>query len=409
MIDFCHSELDTKVNGDTAFEDNFGPENLLVNDLTLKKKGCQAASFVRPPISITFEFKNSLKISHIEFNCHKNSIIEISGSGEDRNLEVLSRVRPQKSDQNITIKNYFFPGNSVLPSQRLDTEFRLSSPRQNRTLLKDIKFLQITVQRTRNSSAVRLSDLKIFGTSCKSDAARWQKIHRNSVEKRNDTFLKFFNSENPQVEVPKPKTETQASFDAVEDIPNEFLDGLTFELMHVPMVLPSGQIVDKKTIDTHDQNERSHGRLPNDPFTGKPYTDNLRPRLDTVLKSRIDSFCIKRSGSLVPLKKRSELVEEKKPASPSVKKLKRDTEPTTSSCVLSNLLKDRTPLLVTKVEEVCSGCRAKDLVYRLASCSHFLCRNCALKLHTSNNNCNRCGKSFARSEVIKYHDQKQDA
>jgi len=76
------------------------------------------------------------------------------------------------------------------------------------------------------------------------------------------------------------------------DIPEEFLDGLTFEMMSVPMVLPSGKVVDQRTLERHQDSEANWGRPPSDPFTGRPFTATLHPILDTALKSRIDHFLV---------------------------------------------------------------------------------------------------------------------
>ena len=45
------------------------------------------------------------------------------------------------------------------------------------------------------------------------------------------------------------------------------------------MVLPSGQIVDKSTLDEYNRREEAWGRAPNDPFTGKVFTRDRRPIL----------------------------------------------------------------------------------------------------------------------------------
>lgn len=76
------------------------------------------------------------------------------------------------------------------------------------------------------------------------------------------------------------------------DIPEEFLDAITWEIMALPMVLPSGKVVDQKTLDLHAQAEANWGRHPSDPFTGIIFSDGCRPVLDTALKSRIDRFLV---------------------------------------------------------------------------------------------------------------------
>ena len=52
-------------------------------------------------------------------------------------------------------------------------------------------------------------------------------------------------------------------------IPEKFLDEITYEVMAVPMLLPSGHYVDKNTLDKLLHTDAVYGRPPSDPFTGK--------------------------------------------------------------------------------------------------------------------------------------------
>lgn len=76
------------------------------------------------------------------------------------------------------------------------------------------------------------------------------------------------------------------------DIPEEFLDAITVEIMALPMVLPSGKVVDQRTLDLHAQAEANWGRHPSDPFTGIMFSDGCRPVIDSALKARIDRFLV---------------------------------------------------------------------------------------------------------------------
>lgn len=53
--------------------------------------------------------------------------------------------------------------------------------------------------------------------------------------------------------------------------PSKFLDSITYEIMLLPMILPSGHCVDKSTIHRLALNDNSYGRPPTDPFTGESY------------------------------------------------------------------------------------------------------------------------------------------
>ena len=52
------------------------------------------------------------------------------------------------------------------------------------------------------------------------------------------------------------------------EVPSEFLDKITYDIMHVPMLLPSGHYVDQSTLERLADNDALYGRPPTDPFTG---------------------------------------------------------------------------------------------------------------------------------------------
>ena len=79
------------------------------------------------------------------------------------------------------------------------------------------------------------------------------------------------------------------------EIPEEFLDGLTCEIMAMPVRLPSGNVVDECTLERFAKQEAAWGRSASDPFTAQPISASHRPVYDTALKARIDSFLLKES------------------------------------------------------------------------------------------------------------------
>ena len=73
-------------------------------------------------------------------------------------------------------------------------------------------------------------------------------------------------------------------------IPAHFLDELTFEIMSVPMLLPSGHMVDRCTLDKTQEADLMFGRPPTDPFTGVPFSSAHQPRFRPHIKAQIDQF-----------------------------------------------------------------------------------------------------------------------
>ncbi|XP_067088011.1 RING finger protein 37 [Osmerus mordax] len=79
---------------------------------------------------------------------------------------------------------------------------------------------------------------------------------------------------------------------SLPDVPEEFLDPLTQEVMALPMLLPSGASVDLSTLEEYRRREATWGRAPNDPFTAVPFTPDAGPLPNPHLKSRIDRFLL---------------------------------------------------------------------------------------------------------------------
>ncbi|KAL8623219.1 hypothetical protein ACOMHN_041911 [Nucella lapillus] len=80
------------------------------------------------------------------------------------------------------------------------------------------------------------------------------------------------------------------------EIPEQFLDAVTYEIMSSPMLLPSGQCVDMSTLDRFFGEEANYGRSPSDPFTGLSFTASRKPVSHASLKVHIDHFLIKHAN-----------------------------------------------------------------------------------------------------------------
>ncbi|CAB3998809.1 RING finger 37 [Paramuricea clavata] len=76
----------------------------------------------------------------------------------------------------------------------------------------------------------------------------------------------------------------------VDNVPSEFVDPITFNIMPLPILLPSGNTIDNSTLEKHIAMERNFGRQPCDPFTGIPLGSNVVP--NAALKYRIDNFLL---------------------------------------------------------------------------------------------------------------------
>ncbi len=112
--------------------------------------------------------------------------------------------------------------------------------------------------------------------------------HASELEKIWGAHLKSLHKTNHSTIVPPKPDPVPTEIPIAE----EFLDPLTQELMVFPMILPSGMIIDNSTLDEYQKREATWGRLPNDPFTGVPFTQNSKPLPNPLLKTRIDRLAL---------------------------------------------------------------------------------------------------------------------
>ena len=172
--------------------------------------------------------------------------------------------------------------------------------RMNKTL-SSVWSLRIRIVKTSGSSIPALGGLSVWGYvdySCPAPLARsvlskWYKYNQpktvscNRPEVIDDRKSGCSNAEASQI--------TLAASEDDFEIPEEFLDGLTCDIMSMPVRLPSGNVIDERTLERFAKQEASWGRPPSDPFTAQPISASHRPIYDTALKARIDSFLLKES------------------------------------------------------------------------------------------------------------------
>ncbi|XP_057289520.1 RING finger protein 37-like [Hydractinia symbiolongicarpus] len=232
-------------------------------------------------------------------------------------------------------------------------------------------------------------------------------------------------------------------------IPEDFIDPITFSLMTVPLLLPSGNIVDRDTLEKYVAEEEKFGRLPSDPFTGIVFHGSRKAIPNTSLKARIDEFLLKHGHLIKQSSQTSGSKESSKRktvdslrdnitftnTSNTLKKRKIfsntndyhvhatssssiiDTSNTTTEKNHETDLKDslnlslfqtlsKIPICqkVKKMEITCCKCKT-DETSKLFTfpCLHLCCRECLNLLLDSQKGCYKCGKTFSRLNVLKFN------
>lgn len=212
--------------------------------------------------------------------------------------------------------------------------------------------------------------------------------------------------------------DTQTDTDASFKIPEDFIDSITHELLVMPFILPSGNIIDESTMEKHNRHEETYGRLPSDPFTGLIYTSESFPKFNESLKARLDEFKLKNSHELEvkssgrTLGKKNEPVASTSYASSEhvSKKIKFNGDSSRDlDSIISSIYRNNQVSVFTRPREQapeatsiwsCSKCQMMSSagLYKISVCGHSFCKSCLLLL---NSLCSTCNKTFTSKDVEK--------
>ena len=182
---------------------------------------------------------------------------------------------------------------NVLPGANC-ANFELRHHRRQQ--LNNVSHIAIRITQTFGSCIAAIKKVQVWGQPSASCPKHLLQIIKTIIQKP-DRTCHYNTEELTDMSVPTMQTSDQpdrSSGSAMNDadIPDEFLDPLTLELMSLPMLLPSGHSVDQLTLDRHAAAENSWGRPPCDPFTGVAFTQQSKPLLNTHLKARIDRYIL---------------------------------------------------------------------------------------------------------------------
>lgn len=195
-------------------------------------------------------------------------------------------------------------------------------------------------------------------------------------------------------------------------IPEEFLDPITSDLMRWPMLLPSGHVVDKATLEQWHVARGSLTSANTDPFTLLPFTAARRPQFHGLLKARIDQFLSEHpqtggqtAGS--SSKKRSAAGD---PPEAGSSKTARVGEAAPAASYPYNYSYRSVDLLGTAVKR-CARCSRPLLTSETLTeqafrtpCDVTLCRSCARDVADGSSLCQRCGLRHSFASIRRVFD-----
>lgn len=363
--------LDSRLNPELksysgVSNDDYLPENLISNSVQKHNLGFMAYNVSKPPVDLIFKLMCPVKISSIKIwttiGSLKTTGVEISTIFRNKTYKISEcYFRDEKNSQGF----YFHPESQTLnmdyPENFEKSVFLISQ----RLSYNNAEIVKISIKKTLKCVPV-IKRIEI-----------WGKPHFKFKQK---TYLLW----NPNIEKltkeESPKTIENLHLKQVIQIPEEFLDSITYEVMAIPMILPSGKMVDQTTID------RINGM---DPFTGLLFTNESKPILNPSIKLQIDSFLFKNCDNegikQIPRTAGKRLRESK-----DVEEYKRLKSG--SSGVYTQR---RSPESISN----CFKCKIDKNLYRIDFCSHIICKSC---IQNEENLCS-CGQVFYSKNVIKFH------
>jgi len=283
-----------------------------------------ADTFMKPPVSVTIHFPCPVQLHKIvwitRLREHSCSLHEVWANSSPSLLscERSNTVKHQSCSTYCSLSPFTVSSTSWLRvgrgtaeagsikfvNRRLTTssnsDLRLSSA-EDQTLLYHVTALRIVILVTESSSVPCMRGLVIHGAS--TGLSQWKKIEeellvKSETKKNFSSGFSFFGSQECDSEDDiKEQTRRDVSDAAslvtdTTNIPCDFLDTITHEVMTLPMTLPSGNCVDRSTLDRCADSLAAWGGHPRDPFTGKLFKEGYKPVFNVNLKSRIDRWLL---------------------------------------------------------------------------------------------------------------------
>ncbi|KAM8938730.1 RING finger protein 37 [Pelodytes ibericus] len=332
VINVCLPQFRPRIVCNKISADGYEVENLVSEDLAKRNRGFRCEYFIKPPVHITITFPFNVDICKINIDTSSGGYHHFSGmdlytSASANRMPWSSQDADQSAlvGQNLEREDFVLVGKVLLKNQSKATfNNRGFKPRRpfHQTdyvmsyhgsacqdlwnkgpySLSNVTHLKICITHVAGGIPCSIKRVEVWGqpakscpkevvesvyqVACLSLPHGFGQQHPSSPTESN--HMSYSNSENAQHSLSDLAK-------ILHDFPEEFLDPITLEIMTLPMLLPSGKVIDQSTIDKCNQSEASWGRMPSDPFTGVPYSQQSQPLHHPTLKARIDYFLLQHS------------------------------------------------------------------------------------------------------------------
>jgi len=358
----CDSRLGAKICSSSVHHESYPLDNLLSTTSSLS--GFMTEYYIRPPVTVTVHLPVPVTLDSVQWEttlgsqsalCHEVWTCTTDNNGdlptscgknctqakkmEDNSELTFEKVgRGEARDGFIKFVNY-----ELRRSSEEGYRLRCSSlETARRGFLTRTCCVSIKILTTSKSTVPCIRNLKIFGRKPYVLDPRFSSLQEKLLgqikdiqdgKHNSENSISFFGCQSEKdddgIEViedtsgeqtQKEKGKISDSEEGKLEIPKEFLDEITQELMSIPMTLPCGKTVDQSTVEKCEHGQAMWGGPPRDPFTGRLFTKTVKPIFCAGLKSRIDRFVLENQGrsevksvgrTLGSAKKISEFLDEK--------------------------------------------------------------------------------------------------
>ncbi|KAK9298344.1 hypothetical protein QLX08_008259 [Tetragonisca angustula] len=294
LFNFCDPRLKPEIQCSAVNTEGYEITNLISDS----DKGFLAYACIKPPINIDITFLCNVCINHIliwpQVGSQKSSGFQLyAKTSNDANVpyNLLGSGFLNSTDAGLLFCPSSINHEAISTPSNFLKRFIKSSLQY---LTTHTNSLRICICKTENSVPA-LGKIKVWGTvspRCKKDTVAtistlWFKQQSCSIEsvKRCESTSSPINTK-----------DNKETLDSNLQVPECFLDAITYEIMTQPILLPSGKIIDQSTLLKHEETEAIWGRRLTDPFTGLPFSEDRKPVIANALKIRIDKFLLENSN-----------------------------------------------------------------------------------------------------------------
>ncbi|CAF3433191.1 unnamed protein product [Rotaria socialis] len=291
LINFCTVQFCPIFECSQMQLDGYHAENL-AKDFS-QNNGFLADPLQRLPIDIYIRFPFNIDIKHIYMSPtighHRSTLIEFSVNHQIID-EKTSWLINSSNKSNIVNTNHisFHRIAQILnedettrrieihdqDNEQQPTDHTIRYRFSSNLHLINCSTIKITIKRKWRLSTCALKYLQIWG------------VLSNSIPIELKNKLQQIISP-PSKESPSTNNRNASPLD---EIPSDFLDSLTCDLMLIPMLLPSGHLIDRTTLEKCIAEDIRWCRSQRDPFTLEAFTELTQPVVAQQLKVRIDHF-----------------------------------------------------------------------------------------------------------------------